>query len=127
MPHTTPTTIDAYIASFPPDVQALLQAIRETIRDAAPDAEEAISYQIPTFMLNGRYLVYFAAYKKHIGVYPVPVGDSELSEALSGYTTGKGTARFPLDQPIPFDLLRKIVAFRLKESRAGAAKTRTKT
>lgn len=115
-PHQpAPTTIDEYIASFPLDVQAILHEIRTTMRTAAPNAEETISYQIPTLRLNGRYLVYFAAYKTHIGVYPVPTGDSELSEALSGYTAGKGTARFPLNKPIPFDVIRMIVEFRIKE------------
>ena len=125
--HTAPKTIDEYIAAFPPDVQEILEEIRKTIRNAAPDAQEAISYQIPTFTLNGRYLVYFAAYKHHIGVYPVPTGNTALSEESSGYVAGKGTARFPLDQPIPLDVIRKIVQFRLQEHRERAAEKGKKT
>ena len=92
-----------------------------TIRTAAPDAEETISYQMPTFTLKGNYLVYFAAYKKHIGFYPAPIGNAEFKEALSVYAAGKGTVKFPLDKPIPFDLISKIVKFRVKENLARAA------
>jgi uncharacterized protein YdhG (YjbR/CyaY superfamily) len=115
----SPATIDEYIAGFPHDVQQLMERIRTTIRQSAPDAEERISYQIPTFDLHGKHLVYFAAYKKHIGMYPVPMG-SEI-EGLSAYEAGKGTARFPLDQPIPFDLITRIVEFRIRENAARAA------
>ena len=87
-----------------------------TIRKAAPDAEETISYQIPTFTLRGKYLVYFAAYKKHIGLYPAPTGIAEFEEELSVYGAGKGTLRFPFDKPIPFDLITKIVKFRVTEN-----------
>jgi uncharacterized protein YdhG (YjbR/CyaY superfamily) len=118
---TAPGSIDEYIAGFPPDVQALLEKVRATIRKAEPDAKETISYQIPSFTLNGQYLVYFAGYKKHIGVYPAPVGNPEFEEDLSGYAAGKGTVRFPLDRPIPFGLIRKIVKFRAKEALARAA------
>jgi uncharacterized protein YdhG (YjbR/CyaY superfamily) len=118
-----PQTIDAYIAAFPPRVQAILEQIRMTIREAAPDAEETISYQMPTFTLNGQYLVYFAAYKKHIGLYPAPMGVEEFQEALAVYGAGKGTLKFALDQPIPFDLIRKVVMFRAKEHAAKAAAT----
>lgn len=111
-----PKTIDEYVAGFPPDVQAILEKIRATIREAAPAAEETISYQIPAFTLNGRYLVYFAAYKKHVGLYPAPRGVEEFREELSAYGGGKGTVRFPLDKPIPFDLINRIVAFKVKES-----------
>ena len=110
-----PNTIDAYIAAFPADVQAILEQIRMTIRETVPDAQETISYQMPTFTLNGRYLVYFAAYKKHIGLYPAPIGVEEFQEAMSVYGAGKGTLKFPLDQPIPFDLIRKVVRFWVKE------------
>src|SRR5690349_7622920 len=89
-------SMDAYIAAFPPDVQAMLEQIRTTIREAAPDAQETISYDMPTFTLNGRYLVYFAAYKKHIGLYPAPVGAAEFHEVVSRYGAGKGTLKFPL-------------------------------
>lgn len=113
---TAPRTIDEYIAGFPPDVQAILEKIRATIREVAPAAEEIISYQIPTFTLNGRYLVYFAAYQKHIGLYPAPRGVEAFREELAAYGGGKGTVRFPLDKPIPFDLIGRIVAFRVKEN-----------
>lgn len=115
-----PTTIDDYIAAFPPDVQAILEQIRMTIRAAAPDAEETISYHMPTFTLNGQSLVYVAAYNKHIGLYPAPIGIEEFQEELSVYGAGKGTMKFPLDQPIPFDLIRKMVTFRAKENRERA-------
>jgi uncharacterized protein YdhG (YjbR/CyaY superfamily) len=104
-------TIDGYIAGFPNHIQEILQQIRATIRAAAPGAQETISYQMPTFMLNGRYLVYFAAYKKHIGFYPAPSGVEEFEAARSRYGAGKGTMRFPLDQPIPFELIRRVVTF----------------
>jgi uncharacterized protein YdhG (YjbR/CyaY superfamily) len=112
----TSKNIDEYIAGFPIDVQEILEKIRMTIRKAAPGAEETISYQIPTFTLKGRYLVYFAAYKKHIGLYPAPLGNAEFKEQLSVYGAGKGTAKFPLHKPIPFGLIRKIVKFRAKEN-----------
>ncbi len=118
---TAPRNIDEYIAGFPNDVQKILEKVRMTIRKAAPAAEETISYQIPTFTLNGTYLVYFAAYKKHIGVYPAPTGSAELKEELSAYAAGKGTVRFPLDKPIPFDVISKIVRFRIKENLARSA------
>ena len=118
---TAPKTIDEYIASFPSDVQEILQKIRMTIRKAAPDAEETISYEIPTFNLKGKYLIYFAAYKKHIGVYPVPAGDAKLNEELSVYRTGKGTLQFPLNKPIPYNLITKIVKLRVKENLAKAS------
>jgi uncharacterized protein YdhG (YjbR/CyaY superfamily) len=116
-----PENIDEYIAGFPKDVQTILEKVRMTIRKAAPDAEETISYQIPTFTLKGRYLIYFAAYKKHIGIYPAPIGDAEFEQEMSVYGSGKGTVKFPLDKPIPFDLIRKIVKFRIKENLARAA------
>jgi uncharacterized protein YdhG (YjbR/CyaY superfamily) len=110
-----PATIDAYIAAFPSDVQEILEQIRRTIRETVPDAQETISYGIPTFTLNGRYLVYFAAYKKHISLYPAPMGVAEFRAAVSVYGAGKGTLKFPLDQPIPFDLIRNVVRFRVQE------------
>ena len=117
-----PNTIDAYIAAFPPDVQAMLEQIRMTIRATAPDVRETISYGMPTFTLNDHYLVYFAAYKKHIGLYPAPVGVAEFQEAVSVYGAGKGTMQFPLDQPMPLDLIRNIVQFRIKENAERPAK-----
>lgn len=107
--------IDEYIAGFPEDVQALLTQVRTTIRDAAPDARETINYQIPTFTLHGN-LVHFAAYKKHIGFYPTPSGIEKFKSELSGYKGAKGSVQFPFDQPIPYDLIHKIVAFRVQEN-----------
>jgi uncharacterized protein YdhG (YjbR/CyaY superfamily) len=118
---TATKTIDEYIAACPPDVQEILKQIRMAIKEAAPDAEETISYKMPTFTLNSHYLVYFAAFKKHIGFYPAPVGNAEFEADLSGYESGKGTVKFPLDQPIPFDLIRKIVQFRARENAEWAA------
>ena len=112
---TAPKTIDEYIASFPQEIQEILEKIRLTIQNAAPEAEEAIKYQMPTFTLYGN-LVHFAAYKKHIGFYPVPSGIEKFKEELSAYEGGKGSVRFPLDKPIPYDLIRKIVAFRMQEN-----------
>ncbi len=112
---TAPRNIDEYIAGFPDDVQKILEKIRTTIRRAAPGAEEAISYQIPAFKLNGN-LVHFAAYKNHIGLYPAPRGSEEFEDELSAYEGGKGTVRFPLDKPIPFDLISRIVKFLVKKN-----------
>ena len=113
---TTPKNIDEYIAGFPNNVQEILKRIRMTIRKAAPGAEETISYQIPTFTLKGKYLVYFAAYKKHIGLYPAPRGVQKFEKELSAYEGGKGTVRFPFDKPIPFGLIGRIVKFRVKKN-----------
>jgi uncharacterized protein YdhG (YjbR/CyaY superfamily) len=109
------TTIDEYIAQFPEDVQQILAKIRAVIKEIAPDAEEKISYQMPAFYLNGN-LVWFAAYKRHIGVYPVPSGNDAFNEELSAYKRGKGTIQFPLDKPIPYDLIRRIVKYRVSEN-----------
>ena len=117
---TAPKTMDEYIAGLPNDVQKILEKIRMTIRKAAPDPEETISYEIPTFKLKGKYLIYFAAYKKHIGLYPVPTADAKLNEELSVYRTGKGTLQFPLHKPIPYDLITKIVKLKVKENLAKA-------
>ena len=111
----TPKDIDSYIAGFPKDVQRVLREIRATIRKAAPAAEEAISYQIPTFKLDGRALVYFAGFENHVSVYPAPVGDPAFKGKLSAYASGKGTAKFPLGKPIPVGLIRDIVKFRAKK------------
>jgi uncharacterized protein YdhG (YjbR/CyaY superfamily) len=113
--HAAPKTIDEYIAGFPQEVQALLQQIRTTIREAAPDAEETISYQIPTFRLKGN-LVHFGAFKKHIGFYPTSSGITRFEKELAGYQRSTGAVQFPLDQPIPFDLIREIVEFRVREN-----------
>src|SRR5713101_9428569 len=110
-----PTNIDEYIARFPKDIQDILQKIRMTIRNAAPDAEETIKYQIPTFTLKGN-LVHFAAFKKHIGFYPPSTGTEKFKKELSVYEGPKGSVKFPLDKPIPFALISKIVKFRVKEN-----------
>ena len=120
-----PKNIDEYIAGFPPEIQEILEKIRLTIRKAAPKAEEAISYMIPTFKLNGN-LVHFAAYKRHIGFYPAPRGNEAFKEELSAYGGGKGTVQFRLDKPIPYALIRKIVKFRVKENSVEAAKWKKK-
>ena len=117
---SVPQTIDEYIAGFPPDVQEVLQKIRKTIHEAAPDATEKISYQMPTFYLKGN-LVHFAAFKEHIGFYPVPTGIEKFKKELSVYKQGKGSVQFPLDQPMPYELITKIVKFRVKETGAAAA------
>jgi uncharacterized protein YdhG (YjbR/CyaY superfamily) len=116
----TPKSMDAYIAAFPPDVRAILEHIRLTIRNAAPDAEETISYQIPAFTLNGA-LVYFAAFKQHIGFYPPVSGDAKLVKAVAPYAGEKGNLRFPLDEPIPYRLIERIVKHRVKQNLAKAA------
>ncbi|CAG0936047.1 Intracellular iron chaperone frataxin [Thermoflexales bacterium] len=114
-----PQNIDEYIAGFPLDVQEILEKIRLTIRQAAPQAEEAIKYQIPTFTLNGN-LVHFAAFKKHIGFYPTPTGTEKFKKELAAYESAKGSIKFPLDRPMPFGLISKIVKFRVKENLARA-------
>jgi uncharacterized protein YdhG (YjbR/CyaY superfamily) len=110
-------TIDEYIKTFPPEIQSILEKIRQTIRKAAPEAVEAISYQMPTFKLNGN-LVHFAAYKDHIGFYPAPTGIESFEKESKQYIKGKGTLQFPLDKPIPYDLVEKIVKYRVKENLA---------
>lgn len=115
-----PTSIDEYIAAFSPEVQAVLERMRSTIRKAAPGAQETISYRIPAFTLNGT-LVYFAAFKNHIGLYPPVKGDAKLEKAISRYAGEKGNLRFPLDQPIPYGLIGRIVKLRVKQNLAKAA------
>lgn len=117
--------IDKYIAGFPEDVQKILEKIRGTIRKAAPEAEETIKYQIPTYTLNGN-LVHFAAFKNHIGLYPTPSGTAQFKKELAPYKAAKGSIQFPLDQPIPYGLIRRIVLFRVKESKAKAAQKKRK-
>jgi len=115
-----PKTIDEYIAGFPPEIQEKLETIRATIRKAAPKAEEAISYMIPTFKLHGN-LVHFAAYKNHIGFYPGAGGIAAFQEELAGYETSKGTVQFPLDKRLPLTLITKIVKFRVQQNLDQAA------
>lgn len=114
-PNEVPSGIDAYIARFPEDVQRILAQIRAVIHEAAPQAVEKISYQMPTFYLNGN-LVHFAAFKHHIGFYPTPNGIVAFNDELSAYKGAKGSVQFPLDQPIPYDLIRRIVLFRVAEN-----------
>ena len=110
-----PATVDEYIAVFPKEVQKLLQQVRTTIKKAALTAEEVINYGMPAYKLNGM-LVYFAGYKNHIGFYPVPSGMKAFEKELSKYKSGKGSAQFPIDQPLPLALVTKIVKFRVKEN-----------
>ncbi len=119
MNKTVPATIDEYIAGFPADIQAILQEIRAVIHKTAPEAAEAIKYQMPTFIQYGN-LIHFGAYKKHIGMYPVPGGDEKLTRALAPYAGDKGTMRFPLDEPMPYHLIGRIIKARVKQDRAHA-------
>ena len=110
------TTIDEYITAFPKDIQIVLESIRNAIREVAPSAEEKISYGIPTFDLNGRHMVHFAAYKNHVGFYPTSSGIKAFNKELSSFKTSKGTVQFPLTEPIPLGLIKKIVKYRVKEN-----------
>jgi uncharacterized protein YdhG (YjbR/CyaY superfamily) len=120
-----PKNVDEYIAAFSPEVQDILEQVRLTISNAAPGAQETISYRIPTFTLSGA-LVYFAAFKNHIGFYPPVRGDAKLEKAISRYAGEKGNLRFPLDQPIPYSLIERIVKLRVKQNLAKAAAKRNK-
>ncbi len=117
---TSPKNIDEYIAQCPVEIRERMQTLRRTIHEAAPGAEEAISYKMPAFKLNGN-LVYFAAFPKHIGFYPIPTGIAKFEKELSVFKQGKGSVQFPNDRPLPLALVRKIVAFRVKENKAKAA------
>ena len=112
-------TIDDYIGSFPEDVQPILQQVRDTIGDVAPGADETISYGMPTMTLDGRYLVYFAGWKNHISVYPAPDGDESFERQIAPYRASKGTLKFPLRKPVPYDLIEQVVQLLVKQ-RAGA-------
>jgi uncharacterized protein YdhG (YjbR/CyaY superfamily) len=120
MNQTTAKDVDAYIARFPEPVQVILEKIRRTIRAAAPEAKEIISYQMPAFYLHGN-LVYYAAWKKHIGFYPPITGDEELRQETAIYAGEKGNLQFPLDQPMPLELITRLVKQRIKENLALAA------
>ena len=115
MKRTTAKTIDDYIAGYPKDIQTTLEKIRTAIRKAAPKAEETIKYGMPTFTLNGN-LVFFAAFKNHIGFYPIPQGIDAFKKELSIYKQGKGSVQFPIDKPMPLALISKIVKFRVKKN-----------
>jgi uncharacterized protein YdhG (YjbR/CyaY superfamily) len=121
-----PKTIDEYIAAFSPDVRTVLERIRFTIHNAAPDAQETISYRIPTFTQGG-VVVYFAAFRNHIGLYPPVSGDARLERAIAPYAGEKGNLKFPLHQPIPYDLIERIVKLRVKQNLAKAAAKGKKT
>ena len=118
---TSSTTIDEYISGFPSDVQVVLQTLRQTIHQTAPDALEKISYGMPTFTLKGN-LVHFGAFKTHIGFYPTPSGIEKFKDELAVYKGAKGSVQFPLDEPLPLDLVRRIVEFRVEENLAKAGK-----
>lgn len=118
-------TIDDYIKSFPKDIQKILGMVRQTIKKVAPEAEEAISYQMPTFKLNGN-LVHFAAFKNHIGFYPTPSGTQEFKKEISVFRSGKGSIQFPIDKPMPLSLIKKIVEYRVKESHLAGLKKSSK-
>ena len=120
-----PATVDEYIAAFPQDVQDVLGQVRATIRQAAPDAEEAIKYRIPTFVLNEN-LVHFAALQNHIGFYPTPSGIEQFKHELAGYKFAKGSVQFPLGKPMPLSLIEKIVRFRVNEVKEKSAVRKAK-
>ena len=120
-----PNTVDEYIARFPEAIQEQLQLIRQTIKKAAPNAQETIKYAMPTFTLNGN-LVYFAGFNNHIGFYGTPRGNAALQKELSAYKQGKGSIQFPLSQPMPLDLIARMVKFRAEENWEKVAKTKTK-
>lgn len=110
-------SIDEYIGMFPDEVQVILEKMRRTIREVLPEGVEAISYQIPTFKLNGHNVVHFAGFKHHIGMYPVPAGNEAFTKKIAPYVKGKGTIQFQLGEPIPYDLVREIVKFLMENSR----------
>ncbi len=119
-----PSNIDDYISLQAPEVQPLLKKVRETILDAAPGAEEYISYMMPSFRYNGKILVYFATHKNHLGFYATPSGNIAFSEELKDYKSSKGAVQFPLDRPIPYDLIRRMVQYKLEEIMASSTKKR---
>jgi uncharacterized protein YdhG (YjbR/CyaY superfamily) len=109
------SSIDEYIATFPADTQEILKKLRSTIKAAAPDAGEEISYGMPTFTMNGKYLIYFAGWKNHVSIYPVPSGSREFNKKIEPYISGKGTLKFPLDQPLPLDLVSEMVRLQMAD------------
>ena len=110
------SSIDEYIDTFPEDIQKILKQVRRTIKTVAPEAGEKISYGIPTFTLNGKYLIYFAGWKNHISIYPIPIGDEAFNKEISQYVAGKGTLKFPIDKPMPLKLISKIVKLKVAEA-----------
>lgn len=123
MERAKPASVTVYIAGFPSGAKKMLQQIRALIRDSVPDAEESISYDIPCYKLKGKPVIYFAGFKNHVSVYPAPRGVSPFKEELAAYKGGKGTVQFPLNKPLPLELIRRIVAFRLKETEKATANT----
>jgi uncharacterized protein YdhG (YjbR/CyaY superfamily) len=117
MKDTEAASMESYITDFPEEVRKVLQGIRQTIREAVPEAQETIRYKMPTFVLNGTYLIHFAAFKKHIGMYPAPRDPAFEQDFAAFKTSGKGTVQFPLNQPMPLELIRKIALFRAQEIR----------
>jgi uncharacterized protein YdhG (YjbR/CyaY superfamily) len=109
-------SIDDYIGTFPEDIQTILQKVRRTIKAAAPEAGEKISYGMPTFTLNGKYLIYFAGWKHHISIYPIPTGNDAFHEEIAPYMSGKGTLKFPIDKPVPLKLITEIVKLKVAEN-----------
>lgn len=122
---TAPVSVDEYIQGFSPEVQAILQRVRQVVREAAPDAQEVISYRMPAVKQNG-VLVYFAAFKNHIGLYPPITGDARIQKAIAPYAGEKGNLRFPLDKPMPYDLISRITALRVRQDAAKAESRRKK-
>lgn len=118
-------TIDEYIAEFPPETREVLEQLRSLISGLAPEATETISYSIPTFDLNGKHLVHFSGYAKHVGLYPTPSGMEQFKAGLAQYKTGKGSVQFPIDQPLPVELIRQIVEYRVGEVQRASATHRT--
>lgn len=116
---STPGTIDEYIAEFPPEIRRVLEEMRALIRASAPDATETISYAMPTFDMNGKHLVHFAAYAHHIGFYPTGSGVAAFAEELKPYKSAKGSVQFPLGEPLPAELIRRIVEFRVAKLTKG--------
>jgi len=111
--------VDEYISYFPDDIQKILSRVRKIIRSQAPDVEESIAYKMPAYKIFGKTLIYFAGFKNHIGLYATPSGHIAFADELAGYKHGKGSVQFPLDEPIPYDLIKKIVEFRVEEIKSS--------
>lgn len=122
MPSQKFTSIDEYIGTFPKETQGILEKIRKVMNDNAPGTEETISYNIPCLKLNGKYVIYFAGYEHHVSVYPLAQGDDKFNEELKEYVAGAGTAKFPLDKPIRYDLIEKMTKLRLEDTKKSQGK-----